>query len=303
MPILWYITLVNTSKLISLGLAFAGIGVLLGVVTIRVSAAGKPTAGLKVETDPPSLVFVNNVQVGQTPLDKMFPPGDVTVKLVPESTSSVLSSYQTQIKLTDKIYTVIRRNFGATDDQSSGEIISLVPQTDKTASLSITTSVPDTASVTVDNQPQGFTPLTVSSVSPTDHQIEISSPGYGDISLTAKAVNGYKLSVIAQLAAGAVSVTPAIPPALIGVTPTATPSAAVKPTPPPGKPTVSIASTPTGSLRVRQRPDINSSEIGRVNPGDSYPLLGSRTGWYEISGSFQATTSGWISSQYAKKSP
>ena len=53
----------------------------------------------------------------------------------------------------------------------------------------------------LDNEPQGFTPLTIDSVTATDHQININAPGYETISLNAKAVGGYKLSIIAKLAA------------------------------------------------------------------------------------------------------
>jgi hypothetical protein len=301
MAILWYITLVKTNKLISLSVAFAGAGLLIGLLFIRFSGSNKPTAGLKIETDPPSLVFVNSVQVGVTPFDQMYKPGDITVRLVPESTSSAISSYQTTVKLTDKTYTIIRRNFGLSDVLSSGETISLVPQSSKTASLSIITSDPDSASVLLDTEPQGFTPLTIDPVVATDHQIDINAPGYETISLTAKAVSGYKLTISAKLAVRN-QTTPVIPPGLLQTTPTATPSASVKPTPTVSlKPQVKISSTPTGFLRVRSTPSLTGIEIGKVNPGETYPLLETQVGWFEIEGSFTATTSGWVSSQYAVK--
>lgn len=283
----------KTNKLISLGVAFAGAGLLAGLLVIRFSDSNKPTAGIKIETDPVSLVFINSVQSGQTPFDRMYPPGNITVRLVPESTSSAVSAYQTTVKLTDKTYTVIRRTFGLSDVFSSGQTISLIPQPSKTASISVLTSDPDSASILIDNEPQGFTPLTVDNVTATDHQININAPGYETISLNAKAVTGYKLSIIAKLAARN-QTTPVIPPGLLQITPTATPSASLKMQ-------VRISSTPTGFLRVRSAPNVGSQEIGRVNPGETYPLLATESGWFKIEGSFTATVSGWISSQYAVK--
>jgi hypothetical protein len=294
---------VNLTKLVFLALTFAVAGLLAGFLVIRLSDSGKPTAGLKIDTTPPSLVFINSVQLGMTPFDRMFPPGDVTVKLVPNSTSSAVSAYQATVKLTDKTYTVIRRNFADSDVFSSGETISLVPQSDRTASLSIITSDPDSASVVVDNQPQGFTPLTIDSVAASDHQIDINAPGYETISLNAKAVSGYKLTITAKLAARN-QTTPVIPPGLLQTTPAASSSAAIGPTPsiiPSAGPQVKILSTPTGFLRVRAAPNTGAKEIGKVNPGETYPLLESSPGWFEIKGTFTATSSGWVSSQYANK--
>jgi hypothetical protein len=302
--ILWYITLVKINKLIPLAIAFAGAGLLVALLVIRFSDSTKPTAGLKIETVPPSLVFVNSVQVGMTPFDRMYPPGNVTVRLVPDSTSSAIPSYQTTVKLTDKTYTVIRRNFGPSDQFSSGVTISLVPQSPSTASLSIITSDPDSASVLIDNEPQGFTPLTIDTVTATDHQININAPGYETVSLNAKAVNGYKLTMTAKLAVRN-QTTPVVPPSLLQATPTATPSASIKPLPTPTisttKPQITISSTPTGFLRVRSKPSQTGVEIGKVNPGETYILLSTQPGWYEIQGTFTATSSGWISSQYATK--
>jgi hypothetical protein len=296
----WYITLVKRSKLLPLGIGFAIAGVLAGLLVIRLTGSTKPTAGLKVETDIPSLVFVNSVQLGETPFDRMLPPGDVTLRLVPQATSSAVTPYQTRIRLTDKVYTVIRRNFGPSDSASSGEIISLIPQSAQTASLSIVTSDPDSASVLIDNEPQGFTPLTIDSVTAADHQIEINAPGYETTYLNAKAVNGYKLTITAKLAVRN-QATPVVPQALLTTTPPATPSATIKPTPAASGKQVKILDTPTGFLRVRATPSTGAKEVGRLTPGETYPLLNMRSGWFEIQGEFTATNSGWISDQYAQK--
>lgn len=277
---------------IALSLVFACFGIICGLLVVRYLNSSKPTAGLKVESSPQSLVYINNVQVGRTPLDKMFPPGEVSIKLVPESTSSALSPYQTKVNLTNKVYTVIRREFGTTEDSSSGEILSLQPQSADSATLSVISSQPDSASVSLDNQPQGFSPLIVNTLMPADHSVEVSAPGYFSRTVNLRAVSGYKLFLSVKLAAKEQASSQTV----ASVSPTPSPSAGQL-----QKPYVEILETPVGFLRVRETPSVGGKEIGQVKPGEKYKLLESQSGWYRIQESLNATDSGWISSQYAKK--
>lgn len=240
----------------------------------------KPDAGLKIDTNPSSLVFIDNVQVGKTPIDKVFKSGDITIRLVPDSTSSALTSYQTKVHLTSHTYTVLKRDFGDTDLTSAGETVNLEAQSGKIASLAIVTSSPDSASVTVDGQPQGFTPVLVPSLPEGDHRVTLSAPGFVSRTISAKALLGYKLNINAKLAGQLPQPTPS---------PEASGSATY----------IKIKATPTGFLRVRLTPSTTAKEVGRVHPDEKYPLLDKLSGWYQIEINLEATTSGWISSQYA----
>jgi hypothetical protein len=291
--ILWYITLVISKKYFPLILIFLGIGLVAGIIVAQFIKAQKPTAGLKIETTPPVLVFIDNVSQGNSPFDKLLPPGEVTVKLVPEDGNS----FQTKVRLTDRVYTVLKREFDRTTTTSSGETITLVPQPGKSASVTIVTSDPDSASVTIDGEPQGFTPLTLNSISASDHQIGITAPGYKPRTINAKSMDGYILQISAQLVSTGLVPTPTIK--VSDSTPSATPK--VTTTPPKASSTVKITSTPTGFLRVRSAPNRNSSEVGRVVPGEIYTVLDSLSGWYLIKVELSATSSGWISSEYAQK--
>ena len=64
-----------------------------------------------------------------------------------------------------------------------------------------------------------------------------------------------------------------------------------------------ILNTPTGFLRVRENNSINSSEIAKVMPGESYELISEKEGWFEIKLSSPAGEGkiGWVSSLYAAK--
>ncbi len=280
-------------SLIVLGVVSAGVGIYFW------RQGKRPTAGLKIDTNPTSLVFVDNTQIGQSPIDKMYIPGEVSVKLIPNATTSALPSYQTKVKLTANTFTVIKRDFGATDIESAGEIISLESQTSKTATLAIVTASPDSASVILDGLPQGFTPLLVSAVIPGEHEIVVSAPGFTDRKISAKAVVGYKLTINVKLAG--------LPQAL--PTPTPEPEVIEEPSPKPKAPTapitgtyVTIKDTPTGFLRVRESNSTKAKELGKVYPGDKYKLLSTKESWYQIRVDLDATNSGWISAQYAEKS-
>lgn len=275
-------------KVIAIILILAGAGA-IGFGVFSYFQSKKPNAGLRVESTPTSLVYVDNVQLGQAPLEKIFTPGEVTLKLIPTSTSLSLTSYQTKVRLTANTYTVVKRDFSDSDLTSSGEVVNLEPQSGKLASLAVITSSPDSASVTLDGQPQGFSPLLIPSIPAGDHQINVSAPGFTTRTVSAKAVLGYKLNVNVKLASLS---TPSPSPSS---TPEATASATLK------KPYVEIKDTPTGFLRVRQEPKTSAKEIGRVKPGEKYPLLEKIPSWYLIKVDLNATSSGWISSQYADK--
>lgn len=81
---------------------------------------------------------------------------------------------------------------------------------------------------------------------------------------------------------------------------TATASAELSGTPTPSviaEAGVKILDTPTGFLRVRA--SIGGSEIGQVTPGETYPLVEEKSGWFAIT--FEEGKTGWISSDYAEK--
>ncbi len=287
-------------KIVAIILILAGAGA-IGFGVFSYFQSKKPNAGLRVESTPASLVYVDNIQLGQAPLEKIFKPGEVTIKLIPTSTSLSLTSYQTKVRLTANTYTVVKRDFSDSDLTSSGEVVNLEPQSlpagRQVASMAVITSSPDSASVTLDGQPQGFSPLLIPSIPAGDHQISISAPGFSPRTVSAKAVLGYKLNVNVKLAS--------LP------TPSPLPSEASAKEGSPSailKPYVIIKDTPTGFLRVRQTASTGAKEVGRVKPGEKYPLLEKVPSWYLIEIDLNATSSGlpagrqgWISSQYADK--
>jgi len=241
-------------------------------------------AGLLVETNPSAIVYLDGVQVGKTPYETTVKPGEVTLKLVPESTETPLTFYETKVTLISGIKTVVKRDFGETDETSQGEIISFEKVGGSQTGISIVTN-PDSAQISLDGQIRGFSPVKISSLLQGEHQVILSAPGYLERTVNLKSILGYKLTLIVKLAKDS--------------------NAQKTPEPEVAKETktilVEILTTPTGYLRVRSEPSSSATEVAQVKPGEKYAFLedDAQTGWFKIE--YQKGKSGWVSNQYAKK--
>jgi uncharacterized protein YgiM (DUF1202 family) len=61
--------------------------------------------------------------------------------------------------------------------------------------------------------------------------------------------------------------------------------------------TLTVKDTPTGFLRVRSTPSTQGEELGKVNPGDSFSVMDSASGWFQIE--MPDGVTGWVSGTYA----
>lgn len=264
----------------------------------------KQPAALQINSTPVAAVFLNGKNVGKTPyLDRNLTAGEVTLKLIPESTTQALSSWEGKIKLVGGILSIISREFAETEEASSGDILTLEPIRDKkSASLAVVTT-PDGAVVMVDGQNRGFTPLVLDKITAGERQISLSLNGYRERAIKARAINGYKLVINSKLAQEA-EITPTPTPEA-GLSPSPTKKATVTPTPKPkitpaaGQTTIVVKGTPAGWLRVREEASSTSKELARVDEGDEFTLLAEKNGWYQIA--YEEGKEGWISGQYAEK--
>ena len=63
--------------------------------------------------------------------------------------------------------------------------------------------------------------------------------------------------------------------------------------------TLQISETPTGWLNVRSGPGTSFAPVGRVNPGEVYPLLAEEGEWYRIKFEREGQAKeGWVAKQY-----
>lgn len=277
------------------------------------SLPGAKKAGLQVTTSPQAAIFLDGNSLGLSPvLEEKLSSGDHTLKIVPSDSS--LQPWETKITLASGVLTVIDRKISLLPDQSHGYTLSFEKVSAKDSQLAITT-LPDSATIVVDGNPQGFTPLSLDNLSAGDHTIILSSTGFEDKLIRARTLEGYRLTVSAQLSkkpatATVLAETTSTPSAQISpsLTPAPTPTPTKKATPvcdptasssaTIAKPYVEIQDTPTGFLRVRDQATTTAAELAQVCPGSKYPYLNdTQGGWHKLE--YAAGKQGWVSGQYS----
>ena len=242
---------------------------------------------LQVTSSPVSKVYLNNMYLGQTPLCKceasdMLKVGEYTIRMVP--VDSNLSEFQEKITVSESVLTVVDRKFEK-DSLSEGSVISLTPLSDKKKMELLVASFPQGAEVSLDNNPIGTTPLLHKNPTESDHILKVKKNGYKEKTIRIRTTMGYKLTIAVYLSTSSSG--------------SSVSQKVSVPSPTSSQPIIVILDTPTGFLRVRDSSSAGGVEIGRVNPGEEYPLLDEQTGWFEIK--MPDGKIGWISSQYAQK--
>ncbi len=251
---------------------------------------------LKVNSNPTVSVFLDNKHIGRSPFEEKTDSGEFTIKLVPESTVTSIASWQGSVRITPNLLTFVNADLAESDFTSAVDVLWLEKISSKDSELSVTTN-PDGATVSLDGETKGITPLSLSTVSVGDHTVTVTSPGFVTRTLKIKTTAGYKVVAIVKLALSGQGMTP---------TPESSPSATLTPktTPAqtgtePKKPYIIVKDTPTGFLRVRMDASTSATEAARVNPGEKYTILDTQNGWYQIR--YDGTNNGWVSGQYVTK--
>lgn len=265
------------------------------------SLTSSQKSGLQVTSNPQATVLLDGQSLGITPIqEEGIKSGTYTIKLVPSDNS--LQPWETQITLVPGVLTVIDRKLAASLDQSHGYSLSFEKlQSSNQSRLAITT-IPDSVTVTVDGNPQGFTPVSLDTLTEGEHTILLTSPGFEDKTIRARTVAGYSLTISAQLAKkGSPDLlglnTEASPSAFL-----ATPSANLSPSPASTssaipKPYIEIDSS-VGWANIRPEPNTNNTAFSQANNGERFPYLNQSTnGYYKIQ--YSPTQIGWVSSQYS----
>lgn len=301
------IAVIMKRKIIFLIILIGLVLVVAGV--IRFLANRGPKEGeLRVDSQPAAAIFLDNRNIGRTPYKDKVESGEYTLKLVPESATAQLATWEGRVTVGQNLLTYVNANLSESELATAVDVVWLEKITSKASELSVTTS-PDGATVLVDDATRGVTPLSISDITAGDHNLSITSSGFLSRAIKIKTTPGYRLIANLKLALSSggqlssqasVSATPT--PELSetpGASPTkaATSSASIQPDPP--KPFVVINDTPTGFLRVRMEPSTSASEAARVNPGEKYTYFNTENGWYEIK--YDGKNSGWVSGQYVDK--
>ena len=274
-------------KIIFVVLCFL-IALLIFVLVVYLLGQRPEKGALQITSSPNSKVYINDRLIGQTPLcvcegNKMLGVGDYTIRLVPISGN--FEPFQRKITITSKVLTVVDRTFSQTA-LAQASIISLTEIADKKDAQISVISFPDNSSVYLDSNLVGQTPTLLKNITESDHEIKVTRDGYKDKIIRIRTVLGYRLDALIYL-----GIDPNI--ATASATLISSPSAVAS------KPTVLILDTPTGFLRVRDKPSLAGAEVGQVKPSETYELVSEQISWYQIK--LKNGQTGWISSQYAKK--
>lgn len=278
-----------------------GLLVLLGLILggVKLVGGGSPKQGmLKVTSSPTASVFLDNKHIGRTPVETKVDAGSFTIRLVPETTTQTLASWQGNITISPDILTYVSATLAESEFAIAVDTLSLEKITSKLAEVAVTTN-PDGATVALDGGTKGISPLSIPNITAGDHTLTITSLGFLARSLKIKTTAGYKLNAIVKLALSGESPQEASP----SSTPQPSPTKAASSTDP-AKPFVTIKDTPTGFLRVRMEPTTGATEAAQVKPGEKYSIVDTQKDtkgntWYQIT--YDGKNTGWISGQYAGK--
>ncbi len=261
------------------------------LVTYLLSQKDAGKGALQVTSVPQSSVYLNNKFIGQTPLCKcdgqsLLPTGDYTIRLVPTDPNFSNNPFEQKITINKAVLTVVDRTFGQ-GATSQGSVISLSPQQngDSASGTLSVVSFPSGVHVSLDGNSIGTSPVSLSHIVESDHDLLLSKPGYKDKTIRIHMVNGFVLSVIAFLG---------IDPNALSATSSAAQSIASSSAAQVTK--VTILTTPTGFLNVRNDPSLSGTVVAQIKPGESYPLITQQNGWSQIK--LQNGQQGWVSSIY-----
>ena len=239
-------------------------------------------SAIEIDSYPVAKVFIDDKEMGLTPYrNRNLVPGEIEIKLETEQ-----RSWTKKIKLQNNISTVVDWEFGNNENEDGGYILYLEETGDKSKSGILVNTIPNKSTVAIDNEIKGMSPLK-NDIGEGDKHIALSYPGHKTIDIFAKSIKGYQLIVDTTLAEETIKNTNEEE---VVENPDLVESTLV---------TVKIKETETGWLRVRETDSSVAKEIGRVKPGETYPLLEEKAEWYKID---LDDETGWISSSYAEKS-
>ena len=243
-------------------------------------------SAVEINSYPVAKVYIDGKEMGLTPYrNRQLKAGEIEVKLITSE-----AEWSKRIKLQNNISTVVDWEFGKTEDESGGYILYLEKTGDKkNAGLMVNTN-PNKSTITIDNEVKGLSPIKINNIGQGDRHLALSFPAHKTMDVFVKSLNEYQLIVDAVLKKDKVEVKPEEEVKIDNADLLEKPVIV----------NIRIKPTETGWLRVREQDFAGAKEIGRVTPGETYPLLEEKPEWYKID--LGDNKSGWISASYGEKS-
>lgn len=242
-------------------------------------------SAIEINSYPVAKVFLDGKEMGMTPYkNRSLLPNEVEVKLVTND-----KEWSKKIKLQNNISTVVDWEFGKDNQDSGGYVLYLEKTGDKNKAGIMINTTPSKSTVAIDNEVKGLSPIRISNIGEGDKHLALSYPNHKTIDIFMKSVLEYQLVVDAVLPEEAEIIQEEekiedLTTEISNVTTI----------------TIKIKATETGWLRVRETSSSVGKEVGRVYPGESYPMIEEKTDWYKID--LGKGKSGWIASNYGEKS-
>lgn len=279
-------------KILSTILAILGISIVGIAILFFLGLFKEQEAGILVESDPISKVYIDGVEVGTTPYESNRKSGEVSIKIKPNQIDgNVLDDYETKINLVPGIKTIIKRSFKPSEEGTSGIIVSFEKIGGDDSYVTIV-SVPNNAEIKIDNKSYGYTPLRIK-IPAGDHDLIVSFDNYLEKSLPIRVYKGFKLTAAVKLAKiTEIDVISEPVPVIDTIQ-------AKK---------ISVNKNDVGFLRVRSGANTGFPEVGQVKPDEVYDVLeeGENGKWYKIKiGETEdlPAVEGWVSSEFVTKIP
>ncbi|MBP9817499.1 PEGA domain-containing protein [Candidatus Shapirobacteria bacterium] len=244
---------------------------------------GNQKSAIEIITYPATKVFLDGKEAGMSPYkNNTLKPGDIEVKLVADNGGT----FTKKVHLENGANTVVNRELSGVEGKNGGYLLYLEPTGEKEKSGILITSRPDRASIAIDGEIKGFSPLRLDDIGEGDKQVTISYPGNKTIDVFVRAINGYQLVVESDLALEELA------PVVTAPTPTDYLTSQEQTQ-------IIIKETGTGWLRVRASNSADAIEITKVTTGKKFVMLDMNEDWIKIEA--EPGKIGWISAKYAEK--
>lgn len=234
----------------------------------------RETSGISVLSEPAgATVFLDGQEAGKTPFEeKGLEVGDHLIKLEKDK-----ASWEGRVGLSAGTVTVVNRDLSSDSASSAGETLTLL---NRGKGLTIVSS-PSEASVEIEGKSYGNTPVTIN-IDSGEYTLLVSHQNYLKRSIKAYLPDNFNLIVSVDLALSEADLTATTP------TPVITQTLEVV-----------VKQTPTGFLRVRDKPNLVGKEIAQVKPGESLILLEELGSWDRIR--LSDGKEGYVSTSYVEK--
>jgi len=263
---------------------------------------------INIVSTPKSVVYLDQIQIGSTPVQQKIKVGEYLLKLIPNKEASQTATWQGKIKVYKNAVTYVGRVLGNSDISTAGEISTVTrmeakPSREDIGEIAVE-SEPQGALVSLDLDEKGVAPMILSDVPKGTHELSIELPGFTRRSIRLNVESGFRTSVAVKLAINLLDSKESTPSARSTGSGQASSGQAKATT---GSATtgtsesimIRIKETPTGWLRVRTEPSVGASESAKVSPGETYDLIEEQPNWYKIL--FNDEQEGWVAAQYSEK--